>query len=235
MLDSVIDLESASRAQTSRRRHKATLSDTELNDPREASHVASGHNAAYLDYPHKVKDRLQDLTRQYGERALGNEESRRRTMRGFKIANGDLTQELCRVTEELKRMKQRHDSFPATVPVRAVLKGEKLKQVHVETRRLIHCFRIAVFRAESALRELLTPHYQRWRQDGRTIIQSMLQSSGNLEVEPGVLRVILAPQSAPHRSRALALLCEELNALGTRFPGSDLLLNFSVQGYENVS
>jgi len=183
----------------------------------------------------KVKDRLQDLTRQYGERALGNEESRRRTMRGFKIANGDLTQELCRVTEELERMKRRHDSFPATVSVRAALKGEKLKQVHVETRRLIHCFRIAVFRAESALRELLTPHYQRWRQDGRTIIQSMLQSSGNLEVEPGVLRVILAPQSAPHRSRALALLCEELNALGTRFPGSDLLLNFSVQGYENVS
>jgi hypothetical protein len=183
----------------------------------------------------KVKERLQDLTRQYGERALGNEESRRRTMRGFKIANGDLTRELCRVTEELKRLKQRHDSFPATVPVRAALKGEKLKQVHVETRRLIHCFRIAVFRAESALRELLTPHYQRWRQDGRTIIQSMLQSSGNLEVEPGVLRVILAPQSAPHRSRALALLCEELNALGTRYPGSDLLLNFSVQGYENVS
>lgn len=183
----------------------------------------------------KVKDRLQDLTCQYGERALGNEESRRRTMRGFKIANIDLTQELCQVTEELERMKQRHDSLPAMVPMRQALKGEKLKQVHVETRRLIHCFRIAVFRAESALRELLTPHYQRWRQDGRTIIQSMLQSSGNLEVEPGVLRVILAPQSAPHRSRALALLCEELNALGTRFPGSDLLLNFSVQGYENVS
>lgn len=183
----------------------------------------------------KVKDRLQDLTRQYGERALGNEESRRPTMRGFKIANGDLTQELCRATEELERMKQRHDSLPAMVPIREALKGEKLKQVHVETRRLIHCFRIAVFRAESALRELLRLHYQRWRQDGRTIIQSMLQSSGSLEVEPGVLRVILAPQSAPHRSRALALLCEELNALGTRFPGSDLLLNFSVRGYENVS
>jgi transposase len=183
----------------------------------------------------KVKERLQDLTCQYGERALGNEESRRRTMRGFKIANGDLTRELCRVTEELERMKQRHDSLPATVPVRATLKGEKLKQVQGETRRLIHCFRIAVFRAESALRELLTPHYHRWRQDGRTIIQSMLHSSGNLEVAPGVLRVILAPQSAPHRSRALALLCEELNALETRFPGSDLRLNFSVQGYENVS
>jgi hypothetical protein len=183
----------------------------------------------------KVREHLQDLTRQYGERARENQESRRRTMRGFKIANSDLTQEMRQVTEELDRLKQQYDTIPAKVPMKNTLKGETLRQVHVETRRLIHCFRIAVFRAESALRELLTPHYQRWRQDGRTIIQSMLQSSGNLEVEPGVLRVILAPQSAPHRSRALALLCEELNALGTRFPGSDLLLNFSVQGYENVS
>jgi hypothetical protein len=156
-------------------------------------------------------------------------------MRGFKIANGDLTWELCRADEELARLKRCHDSLLAMVPVRETLKGEKLKQVHVETRRLIQCFRIAVFRAESALRELQRPHYRRWRQDGRTIIQSMLQSSGDLVVEPGALRVILAPQSAPHRSRALALLCEELNSLQVRFPGSDLLLNFSVQGHENVS
>jgi hypothetical protein len=30
-------------------------------------------------------------------------------------------------------------------------------------------------------------------------------------------------------------LCEELNSLKIRFPGSDLLLNFSVKGQENVS
>lgn len=183
----------------------------------------------------KVNERIQDLTCQYGERALGNEESRRPTMRGFKIANGDLTWELCQATEELERLKKRHDSLPAMVPMRETLKGEKLKQVHIETRRLIQCFRIAVFRAESALRELLRPHYRRWRQDGRTIVQSMLQSSGDLVVEPGVLRVVLAPQSAPHRSRALALLCEEVSSLQVRFPGSDLLLKFSVQGHENVS
>jgi transposase len=183
----------------------------------------------------KVKERIQELICQYGERALGNEESLRPTMRGFKIANGDLTWELCQAEEELARLQKRQDSQPAKVAVRRVLNGQDPKQVHVETRRLIHCFRIAAFRAESALRELLRPHYRRWRQDGRTIIQSMLQSSGDLIVEPGVLRVILTPQSAPHRSRALARLCEELNSLKTKFPGSDLLLNFSVTGHENVS
>jgi hypothetical protein len=183
----------------------------------------------------KTREHLEDLTRQYGERALDNQESRRPTMRGFKIANIDLTQELCRATEELARLKQRYDSIPVTVPIRETLKGNKLQQVRVETRRLIHCFRIAAFRAESALRELLRPNYPRWRQDGRTIIQSMLQSSGDLEVRPGMLHVILAPQSAPHRSRALARLCEELNALETKYPGSDLVLKFSVRGQENVS
>ena len=52
---------------------------------------------------------------------------------------------------------------------------------------------------------------------------------------PRELRVILAPQSAPHRTRALAMLCQELNRLETRFPGSDLRLNFSVREDENVS
>jgi transposase len=183
----------------------------------------------------QIKERIQELTSQYGDRALANDEVKRRTMRGFKIANVDLTWELCQAEEELARLKQRHDALPAKVPVRETLKGDQMKQVQVETRRLIQCFRIAVFRAESALRELLRPHYRRWRQDGRTIIQSMLQSSGDLVVEPGALRVILAPQSAPHRSRALAMLCEELNALQIRFPGSNLLLNISVQGLENVS
>jgi transposase len=183
----------------------------------------------------EVKNQLSELTRTYGERALENKESRRATMRGFKIANGALGQKIREITETLEQLQHRYNSLPAKVTVQETLNGEKPQQVRIETRRLINCFRMAAFRAESALRELLRPHYRQWRQDGRTIIQSMLQSSGDLEVHPGELRVILAPQSAPHRTRALEMLCQELNALGTRFPGSDLQLKFSVRGNGNVS
>jgi hypothetical protein len=176
-----------------------------------------------------------ELTKTYGERALENQEKHRPTMRGFKIAHRDLRRQIEDLTDELARLRSRYKSLAVKVPVRETLNGDEPKQVRVEIRRLVNCFRIAVFRAESALREILRPHYQRWRQDGRTIIQSMLQSSGDLEVHPGELRVILAPQSAPHRTRALAMLCQELNGLETRFPGSDLRLNFSVREDENVS
>ena len=36
------------------------------------------------------------------------------------------------------------------------------------------------------------------------------------------LRVTLAARSSPHRTRAIAALCEELNRAATRFPGSSL-------------
>lgn len=42
------------------------------------------------------------------------------------------------------------------------------------------------------------------------------------------LRVTLAPMSSAHRSRAVAELCEQLNATSTTFPGSHLVLRFAM-------
>jgi hypothetical protein len=198
----------------------------EADGDREVANPAKAQLAKKI---RKVQQQLQSLTQEYGARALENQEQRRPTMRGFKIANRTLGQQIRILTAELDQLQQRYESLPAKVPIRQTLNGKPPQQVLIETRRLISCFRIAVFRAESALRELLRPHYRQWRQDGRTIIQSMLQSSGDLQVHQDELRVILAPQSAPHRTQALAQLCTQLNALDTRFPGSNLRLKFSVR------
>lgn len=173
----------------------------------------------------KKRDRL---VADYGQLALSNEEKRRKTMRGFKSANGALGKEIRELEVRIDDVKQKRESLPAKVPVNETLQGGKMKQVRTETRRLLHCFRMLVYRAESALRELIRPHYKRWRHDGRTIVQSMLQSKGDIEVTDTELRVALAPQSAPHRTKALTALCEELNVLDARFPGSDLRMRFSV-------
>jgi len=149
-------------------------------------------------------------------------------MRGFKIANGTLGKEIRELDARIDNMTQECKSLPTKVPVNQTLKGAKIKKVHTETRRLLHCFRMLVYRAESALRELIRPHYKRWRHDGRTIVQSMLQSKGDIEVTETELRVALAPQSAPHRTRALRALCEELNTIDAKYPGSDLRMRFSV-------
>ena len=42
------------------------------------------------------------------------------------------------------------------------------------------------------------------------------------------LQVVLAPLSSPHRTRALAALCDDLDGAGIRFPGSRLRLRYAV-------
>jgi len=191
----------------------------------------------------KLKSQVDQLQRkhdklvaEYGQRALDNEERQRRTMRGFKIANGELGRAARQVEEELVDLRLQHEAMPARVPVKETLKdGQQPKQVHVETRRLAHSLRMATIRAESALRELMRPHYSRWRQDGRTIIQSMMQSAGQIQAVGDHLQITLDAQSAPHRTRALDALCGELNVLDAKFPGSHLRMRFAVSEHPGVS
>jgi cyclophilin family peptidyl-prolyl cis-trans isomerase len=45
-------------------------------------------------------------------------------------------------------------------------------------------------------------------------------------LQPGQIRVKLAPQSSPHRTRAVAKLCESLNELKPVYPGTQLQIIF---------
>jgi hypothetical protein len=56
-----------------------------------------------------------------------------------------------------------------------------------------------------------------------------LASAADLKVTQTELRVILAAQSSPHRTRAIAALCEELNQTKTVFPGSQLRLRYTIR------
>ena len=85
------------------------------------------------------------------------------------------------------------------------------------------------YQAESDLLRAVTPHYRRADDEGRTLIQSALANAADLQVTKSELRVILAPLSSPHRTRAIAALCEELNQSVTFFPGSRLRLHYAVR------
>ena len=89
---------------------------------------------------------------------------------------------------------------------------------------------MVAYQAESDLFRALEPHYRRVADEGRTLIQSALTGAADLHVTQTELQVTLAPLSSPHRSRAIAALCHELNPLDTCFPGSALRLRYAVRG-----
>jgi hypothetical protein len=180
---------------------------------------------AQLRQAHAHLDRLQA---EYGLEALTNPELQRPTMRGFKIAQGKLSQKIFAAWQRVQQLEKRRAALPKRVPVQTIT-PETVVKLAPERKHLTNLIRMVAYQAESALFRLVAAHYQRVEDEGRTLIQSALASVANLEVTGSELRVTLAPQSSPHRTRAIAGLCEELNQAETLFPGSTLRLRYAIR------
>ncbi len=172
---------------------------------------------------------IERLQAEYGLEALTNLEQMRRTMRGFKAAQGKLGQRIWRAWQKLTALEAKRDKVPRRIPVQLLVSSEPVVKLAPERKHLINLIKMVAYQAESALVQVLTPHYRRVKDEGRTLIQSALASAAGLEVTRDRLRVTLAPLSSPHRTRAIAALCEQLNQTQTVFPGSRLPLHYAIR------
>ncbi len=196
------------------------------DDPaREVPNPAWAAVDAQLRQAHAHLDRLQA---EYGLEALTNLEQMRRTMRGFKISQGKLGGKIWSAVQRVLQLEKRRAAVPRRVPVQAVTE-EPVVKLAPERKHLTNLIKMVAYQAESDLLRLVAPHYPRTGDEGRTLIQSALASAADLEVTQTELRVILAAQSSPHRTRAIAALCEELNQTKTIFPGSQLRLHYAIR------
>jgi hypothetical protein len=170
-------------------------------------------------------DRLQS---EYGLEALSNLESKHRTMRGFKVAYGKLGKKIWTAWQRISQLEKRRAAVPRRVPVREAIDKPVVK-LAPERKHLTNLIKMVAYQAESDLLRLVEPHYRRADDEGRTLIQAALASAADLKVTQRELRVTLAAQSSPHRTRAVAALCEELNRRKAVFPGSTLRLIYAIQ------
>ncbi len=196
------------------------------DDPtREVPNPAWAALDAQLRQAHAQLDRLQA---EYGLEALTNLEDQRRTMRGFKTAQGKLGQKIWSAWQRVLQLEKRRGAVPRRVPIQA-LTEEPVVKLAPERKHLTNLIKMVAYQAESDLLRLVAPHYRRAGQEGRTLLQSALASAADLEVTKTELRVTLAAQSSAHRTRAIAALCGELNQIKTTFPGSPLRLRYAIR------
>jgi DNA-binding CsgD family transcriptional regulator len=170
---------------------------------------------------------LKVLHAEYGLKALLNSKSRRPTRRGFKIAQGTLGKKILAAVKHCRKLESRRAAVPRRLPVGQVISGPVVK-LSTERMHLTSLLKMVAYQTESDLYRLVTPHYKRAEDEGRTLIQSALASAADIEVSQTELRILVAPLSSAHRTRVLATLCGELNATATPFPGTNLILRYEV-------
>ena len=183
----------------------------------------------------KLKGQIQELAQEYGLQALINEEARRPTMRGFKIANSTVSRKIERLQLQEIGLKGLYGKTPQKVPLKDTLHNETAYRLKREKKHLTDLLKMVAYQAETDLLGLIRGDYARADDEGRTLIQSALKSSGDLEVTNNELRVTLHPLSSPHRSKVIRTLCEELNMMHIIFPGSRLRLVYDVKERPHVT
>lgn len=177
----------------------------------------------------KAKAEVARLEAAYGKAASENPESQRPTMRGFKIAHGT------EIGIPLREARLRLDELTAqrrTLPTRVPVGKIKDVVVRLRTRRkqLSDALKMLAYQTESDLVRAVGPQYHRSLDEGRRLIRTALLATADIEPIGDELRVTLAPQSSPHRTRAIAELCALLNDTDTRFPGTELRLRYAIHG-----
>ena len=116
---------------------------------------------------------------------------------------------------------------PAKIPL-----GEHnpdMVRLDTETKLITHAIRMAACNAETALARALNGRYARADDEAYALIREALGTSGDIIPGDGTLTIRLDPLSAPRRTRAIAALCDQLNASLARYPGTQLTLRYEIK------
>jgi hypothetical protein len=153
------------------------------------------------------------------------------------LAPAEANKAIAAATESLTKAKDavaKAKAAQAKVPARVALGDLHPDAVRSapERKRLHDAIRMATYNATSSLAAFLGPHYRRAEDEARTLLSEAFRSSADVQVVGDELHVSLEPLSEPRRSRAIAALCDELNATGTIYPGTKLRLVYAVKGEE---
>jgi len=132
-------------------------------------------------------------------------------------------------------LKTLYEKTPLKVPLKDTLGDEVAHRLKREKKHLTDLLKMVAYQSETDLLGLIRADYARADDEGRTLIQCALKSTGDLEVTEKELRVTLHPLSSPHRSKVIKTLCEKLNTTRTMFPGSKLRLVYDVKEESHVT
>ena len=165
-----------------------------------------------------VRHELARLKQAYGEAALAG---------GPSAQPEDLRRQVQEGEERLQRLKGEYKVLPSHVPVGKIQDPATVVRLERERKRLVDQVKMVAYRAETELANLVGPLLG-WHHgdEARSFLRQVFQLPADIIPEPeaGTLRVCLHGMANPRSNRALAGLCEMLNAYEARYPGTQLRL-----------
>lgn len=163
-----------------------------------------------------ARRKLKKLQSEYGEH------------RDDAVARQRLAVELEQQEQQVQSLREKRNALPPRAPLSLTSRADE-ERLSVERKLFTDVVKIAAYRADCALVELVDGHLARSQEEGHAFVRAAFRQRADLRVTDDLVEVAFEPMSAPRFTRALSALCAAVNATKPLFPETRYRLRFLVK------
>lgn len=123
---------------------------------------------------------------------------------------------------------QQRAIIPNKITVKEMPDAIRYDKLKPESKLFMNVIKMICYRAETAMAEIIAPHFLREKEEKRMLIKQLFNTPADIipNDKENTLTIRVASLSAPRYNEAINNLCIILNQTETNFPGTQLKLIF---------
>ncbi len=142
------------------------------------------------------------------------------------LKNSPLIEKITVYHEEIKDLLAKRGNTPSRISIAEMPEDQRYNRLKQESKKLKNAIIMLVYRAESALYNIMPEFYKSTEKEGRVILKEIFTSDADMipDYENKKLIIRLHSLSTPRANQAVKELCSFLNKTETCFPFTNLTL-----------
>ena len=190
-------------------------------------------NREYSNITYLIKKEREKLTRlkasSYDGRNANEKDAEKQSAKWF-IQQVELQENIRKKEQEIETLLEKRKGIPYKIPVGQMPESYRYTKLDQESKLFNNIVKMICFRAETAFANLLSPHYKRNIDEIRSLVKAIIKQTVDIEVDNvnNRLNITIYPLSNNRSNSALENVLEQINNTETKYPNTNLMMNFKI-------
>ena len=200
-------------------------------------------NREYSNVEYKIKKTREKLSRVkaklYDHQQVEPNEDKHGTVRMGKWIEKqlELNEQIQQIEQDIDKSIGIRKTIDYKIPIGKMPENTRYVRLHQESKYFQNIIKMICYRAETALANIIAPHYSRAEHEIRALIKAITNLSIDLipDEENGILNIILYPLANLRSHNAVAKIIDEINQTHTIYPQTNLKMKFKIATTQSAS
>ena len=120
--------------------------------------------------------------------------------------------------------------MPSQMKIKNMPDNIRYDKLNIESKRFQNIIKIICYRAETSCANLISIDYKKSIDEKRAVVKSMINSHADIipDYKNNILTIMIYSQANPRMNQALQNVIKLLNETETKYPGTNLVLNYKI-------